>query len=210
MNEIYCKILWRFLVLFEEVTNSVQVSCVPSAGYVLPCIHGLNHHMQSMVSKYHSAFVLSLKQSCKKCMPYYEENETYLLAATLDPRFKLRWCTNDAEKQKMVDLLKSALERMAPQTPLALTTFEAEEITEPSTKKKKSLFNFMQESDASSSQIQPNDISQVDDYLEAPATDMSMDPAKFWRENQEVIKFIKASQGHLRSTFILCTRREVV
>ena len=36
----------------------------------------------------------------------------------------------------------------------------------------------MQESDASSSQIQPNDISKVDDYLEAPATDMSMDPAK--------------------------------
>ena len=64
-------------------------------------------------------------------MPYYEENETHLLAATLDPRFKLRWCTDDAEKQKMVDLLKSALERMAPQTPLALTTFEAEEITEP-------------------------------------------------------------------------------
>ena len=85
----------------------------------------------------------------------------------------------------MVDLLKSALERMAPQTPLALTTFEAEEITEPSTKKKKSLFNFMQESDASSSQIQPNDISKVDDYLETPATDMSMDPAKFWRENQK-------------------------
>ena len=56
-------------------------------------------------------------------MPYYEENETYLLAATLDPRFKLRWCTDDAEKQKMVDLLKSALERMAPQTPLALNNF---------------------------------------------------------------------------------------
>ena len=175
----------EILTPFEEATYFVQVSCVPSAGYVLPCIRGLNHHMQSMVSKYHSAFVLGLKQSRKKRMPYYEENETCLLTATLDPRFKLRWCTDDAEKQKMVDLLKSALERMAPQTPPALTTSEAEEITEPSTKKKKSLFNFMQESDASSSQIQPNDIRKVNDYLEAPAADMSMDPAKFWRENQK-------------------------
>ena len=185
MNEIYCKILWRFLVLFEEVTNFVQVSCVPSAGYVLPCIYGLNHHMQSVVSKYHSAFVLGLKQSHKKCIPCYEENETYLLAATLDPRFKLCWCTDDAEKQKMVDLLKSALERWHHRHHLHLQLLKQKRSLEPSTKKKKSLFNFMQESDASSSQIQPNDISKVDHYLEAPATDMSMDPAKFWRENQK-------------------------
>jgi len=50
-------------------------------------------------------------------MPYYKENETYILAAFLDPRFKLRWCCDDAEKQKFVDLLKSTMERIAPAQP---------------------------------------------------------------------------------------------
>ena len=68
-------------------------------------------------------------------MQHYEKNETCLVAAILDPRFKFHWSTNEAEKQKMVDLVKSALERMVPQMPLTLTTSETEEITEPSTKK---------------------------------------------------------------------------
>ena len=37
----------------------------------------------------------------------------------------------------------------------------------------------MQESDTSLSQIQPNDLSKIDDYFEAPAADMSMDLAQF-------------------------------
>jgi len=108
--------IMEILTPFEEATDFFQVGCVPSAGYVLPCIHGLDHHMKNMVSKYHSGFVQGLKLSLKKCMPYYEENETYILAAILDPCFKLQWCSNDAEKQKSIDLVKSALERINPQS----------------------------------------------------------------------------------------------
>ena len=102
-------------------------------------------------------------------------NEPYLLAAILGPCLSFTVVLMTLNN-KLVDLLKSALEKMVPQTPLTHTAFEVEEITEPSTKKK-SLFNFMQESDTSSSQIQPNDLSKIDDYFEAPATDMSMDLA---------------------------------
>ena len=35
-------------------------------------------------------------------MPYFEETEPYLLAAVLDPRFKLRWCVIDDERKAMV------------------------------------------------------------------------------------------------------------
>ena len=77
-------------------------------------------------------------------MPYYEENETYILAAILDPRFKLRWCLNDAEKQKSIDLLKSALERIIPQSPSVNAASQASEDIEPSPKKRKTLFNFME------------------------------------------------------------------
>ena len=71
------------LTPFEEATDFVQVGCVPSAGYVLPCIRGLNHHMQNIVSKYNSSFAAALKLSLKKRMPYYEEIETYLQFLTL-------------------------------------------------------------------------------------------------------------------------------
>ena len=63
----------EILTPFEEATDFVQVGCVPSAGYVLPCIRELNYHMKDMVSKYNSAYVLGLKQSLKKRMPYYEK-----------------------------------------------------------------------------------------------------------------------------------------
>ena len=42
-----------------------------------------------MVSKYHSGLVRGLKQSLHRRMPYYEENETYIVACILDPCFKL-------------------------------------------------------------------------------------------------------------------------
>ena len=79
----------EILTPFEEATDFIQVGCVPSASYVLPCIRGLHHHMENMVSKYHSEFVQGLKMSLKKCMPYHEENEADTLAVILDPRFKL-------------------------------------------------------------------------------------------------------------------------
>ena len=65
----------EILTPFEEATYFVQVSCVPSAGCVLPCIRGLHHHMENMVSKYHSGFVQGLKMYLKKHIPYYEEND---------------------------------------------------------------------------------------------------------------------------------------
>ena len=64
-------------------------------------------------------------------MPYYEENETYILTAILDLRFKLRWCSNDAEKQKSIDLLKSVLERIIPQSHSANAATQVSEEVEP-------------------------------------------------------------------------------
>ena len=101
----------EILTPFEEATASMQVDYVPSAGYVLPCIKGLSHHLKGMVSKYHSALVNGLKSSLERRMPYYEGNEIYILAAMLDPKFKLRWCSNHLERKNFADLLKAAAER---------------------------------------------------------------------------------------------------
>ncbi len=89
------------LTPFEEATEFVQVGCVPSAGYVLPCAVGLAHHLRVTTSRYNSAFFRGLKASLDRRMPYYERNETYILATILDPRFKLRWCNDEDEKKSV-------------------------------------------------------------------------------------------------------------
>ena len=60
----------EILTPFEEATDSVQVDLVPSAGYMLPCIKDLAHHLKGMVSKYHSTFVRGLKSPLERRMPY--------------------------------------------------------------------------------------------------------------------------------------------
>ncbi len=89
----------EILTPFEEVTDAVQVDLYPSSGYVLPCIRGLKHQLTKMSSKYHSSFVKALKSSLHSRMVTYEMNNTYILAATLDPRFKLIWCHDNEEKE---------------------------------------------------------------------------------------------------------------
>ena len=172
----------EILTPFEEATDFVQVDNVPTAGYVLPCIRGLYHHMQNMTSKCHTALVLGLTQSLEKRMPYYEETDTYILAAILDPRFKLRWCNNDAEKKKVVDLLKSAVQNKTPT--------QAEDTSEPPLKKVKTLFSFMPELDAPSSETHLS--AHIHDYLETKSALIHTNPTKFWKQNQK--KYPKLSK----------------
>lgn len=80
--------------------------------------------MRGMVSKYHSAFVLGLKQSLRKSMPFYEETEMYVLAI-LDSRLNF-----DGVVMMLKSYLESAVEKIAP-TP----TSQVEGSAEPPPKK---------------------------------------------------------------------------
>ncbi len=88
----------EILTPFEEATDFAQLENILPAGYVLPCIQGLRHQLQNMISKYHSRFVRTLKDSFERCVLDCEHNTIYIHAAILDPRFKLRWCKDEAEK----------------------------------------------------------------------------------------------------------------
>ena len=58
-----------------------------------------------------------------KCTPNHEVNETYLLAAILGCCLSFTGVLMTL-KNKLVDLLKSALEEMVPHTPLTHTAFD--------------------------------------------------------------------------------------
>ena len=151
----------EILTPFEEATDFVQTDCIPSAGYVLPCVRGLNHHVQGMASKYHSTFVLALKQSLRKRMSYYEEKEIYITATILDPRFKLRWYFGETEKKDFTEMIMSALERSTP--PAAVDNEDPMPIEPPPSKKAKSLFSFMPEPSEQSLSESTTFASELDD-----------------------------------------------
>ena len=63
-----------------------------TASVVMPVICGLQMGMEELSSKYFSKMVLSLKNSVYSRLAKYETN-TFKIAATLAPRWKLDWCT---------------------------------------------------------------------------------------------------------------------
>lgn len=179
--------LVEILTPFEEATDFVQVDLCPSAGYVIPCVKGLAHHLHKISLKYKSPFVTSLAASFDKRMPYYEDTVVYKLAAVLDPRFKLRWCSDDTEKSHAIRLLSDATDAVISQT-VAVNSSSTPANSQsplPVAKKakvnEKSLFNFMAETDRC-----PEDISsaKLDEYLNAPCVPLDTNPASFWLSNK--------------------------
>ena len=78
----------EILTPFVEAIDFAQVEDYP-AGYVLPCVRGLEHQLSMMVTKYHYSFVLALNRSLTSPKAIYETKNDYIMAAILDPRFKL-------------------------------------------------------------------------------------------------------------------------
>ena len=171
------KDLIEILTPFEEATDFVQVSCVPSAGYVLPCVKGLLHHTNNCSTKYHSSFVQGLKASLLARMTYYETNDSYILAAMLDPCFKLRWCKTSIDKVRYQDMLKDEAKKYD----AGKNHTEHHPPLEPPPKKPKVLFDFMAEPEPTHG---CSNVEDIDRYLSSPCQPMETDPAKFWKENE--------------------------
>lgn len=83
---------------FQEATDLTQGENVVTASFAIPCIRGLRQSLQSLSVTYNSRMVHALQDSLDKRMSKYEEREIFILASILDPRFKMKWCRDDDEK----------------------------------------------------------------------------------------------------------------
>ncbi len=95
----------EILIPFEEATDFAQTENIPSSGYVIPCIRGLQHELTKLLQKYNSNFVRNLKRSFETRLLNLQDQYIYCIASLLDPRFKLKWCTSDDEKESMRKIL---------------------------------------------------------------------------------------------------------
>lgn len=128
-----------------------------------------------------------LKASFDRRMQYYLQNEVYILAAILDPRFKLRWCTSDEDKhQEALEVFRLAVERCYEMHRTDFpSSHDTDADTEPSHKRRKiSLFSFMpEESEDTSNPSSSNDYG-IGEYIKAPCASMEINPLKFWKDNE--------------------------
>ena len=72
------------------MTILVQKENNISASLTVPVKIGLRHKMHQISSFFNSKMVSTFKRSIKERLSRYEEEESYVVAAVLDPRFKLR------------------------------------------------------------------------------------------------------------------------
>ena len=133
-----------------------------------------------MASNYHSSFVLALRQSLRKRLSYYEEQEVYIIASILDPRIKLQWCFEDTEKKNYTDMILLALEQDVPPAPVYVGDIT---LDPPPSKRAKSLFSFMPEPSLSRATT-TTCANELDDYLQSPCAPMKTNPAEFWKKER--------------------------
>ena len=189
LNKTECKIqlstyerkllseLCTILGPFEHVTILVQKENNISASLTVPVTIGLRHQMHQISSTFNNKMVSTFKRSIKERLSRYEEEESYVVAAVLDPRFKLRWCESDK-----IDYVES-LVRKNLQT---VSVQDDEILNSPPKKKPRSddFFDFM--SPVSKPHRKRNisgAVNELETYLEESCQEMDTNPLDYWKIN---------------------------
>ena len=176
-----------------------------SASLTIPVTLGLKNQMEEISDVYSNKMVITLKSSIEKRLFCYQKDESCIIAAVLDPRFKMRWCPDDIQ-----DHVESVVQKCA-------TTFSSndsintcEEILgqPPAKKPKTDIFSFMK-SKSERQRHKSSTNNEIASYLSVPCADMEDNPLDFlaqkWKPEPNTVK---DGQQILGSTSIFCTSRE--
>ena len=130
---------------FEEATDILQGDYV-SISFAIPCYFGLLKHLSSSGVRYCKGLKTALKNSLTRRLGKICDDPTYVIAAILDPRFKLSWCESvDESKYKLILLSEVAKFSPVHQDTKEASDTSTDEHVPPKKKKKKSkLFSFIE------------------------------------------------------------------
>ena len=163
------------LTPFEVTATKCQGDKIVTASLVIPCIRGLCSVLKEMSTMHLTSMLNALKSSIEMHLSKYENMEVFQLAAAIDPRFKLDWCTADEVRTMKALMVDKVAELSPPVAPVSSPKSE-----EPP-KKKSKLFQFM--TPARNPEIvasSPSQI-QVDKYLMEISIPEDDDPLIYWR-----------------------------
>ena len=80
---------------FEDATNISQGQNVVTSSEVIICICSLREQLQKLSEKYSCRLLTALQNAVEKRLSKYEGMEELQLAATIDPHYKVDWCTDE-------------------------------------------------------------------------------------------------------------------
>jgi hypothetical protein len=164
---------------FEDATMFAQKENAVSASLVVPCVKGLKHKMKKLNVKYNCSLMSGLRAAVDNRLTQFEQSDVYVMATVLDPRFKLRWCSTETEKQAIKASLLHHFQALPPGTDTPPSD------AAPPNKRQKvddDLLDFMDELE--STPIHPSSSTEVDEYLSQPCTDRHSDPLAYWKSQQ--------------------------
>ena len=120
--------------------------------------------------------ISTLKASVQKRLSKYEEDEEFVFAAILDPRFKLSWCISEFLRKQYISNIR-----------IKMNTIDqkVEEVVSPPHKMPKStgsLFSFLPQA-ASRKRHASGSINELDMYLTEADEDPKCDIMKYWDLN---------------------------
>ena len=97
------------LAPFQTATDLIQGELQVTASMVIPCIRVMKDELTTIRTKKTSALCSSLINSVQKRLTLYENNDTFIIATTLDPRFRLKWC-DESEVSTYLEKIKKKIE----------------------------------------------------------------------------------------------------
>ncbi|XP_033122539.1 uncharacterized protein LOC117121436 [Anneissia japonica] len=194
---------------FEDATDYILKSSTASVSYVIPCIRGLQHFLQTTRVQHVTKMVQQLSQSTITWFASYQFNDTYLLAAVLDPRFKCNWCQEN-DLIKCMQLLEEKGNQINSCLPNGVTIKMEEAESESTPSKKMKLFDFMTEGPDKASSSSVSLTQEIKNYIHASNVSLNTSTLDYWCQNKDTYPTLaKIAQNVLCIPAISCKAEEM-
>ena len=152
---------------------------------------------------YNSRMVDALKRSIKKRLTTYEDQDKFKFATTLDPRFKLKWCLNEDEREDIKIKLLQGMAKEREECVLTdsskndgmASTPSSDPVNPPSAKKKSSqLLQFIFENTDTSAETSQSDSmkAEVTSYLTDFCIAEKDNLLEYWTKNASLYPTLAA------------------
>lgn len=172
------KIIQEFLEVmepFEEVMDRCQAEKAVTSSCVIPCVRGLRHAVKNTTTTLNKEIISTLETSLESQLAKFEDMECFQVAAALDPRFKLDWCSSEAEQVIVKNVIAAKLGSACPKVSTTSDICHQR-------RKRSKLFSYM-ESQAAAVPIDsaPHELPV---YLRSPCLEDDANPLLFWKINE--------------------------